>query len=307
MTLGALQRTSNTEAALSLLDSARYDAGHMSTAPASSTLPASVFVLAGRRGQEDPLSEHTGAPHRSLVAVGGKPMLERVVGTLLECGIDRIVVSTDARELVLAVAPLRELSEAGRLQIRDSSPSPAASVLAFLNDTSAARLPCLVTTADHALLTTEMVRTFWTVAARSDADLAVGIVKEALFATRFPGMRRTFVRLADDSFKAANLFAFLRPAAIAVPSFWRRVEQDRKKPWRLVRAFGATTLLSYLVGRLTTVRALEVVRRTTGARVELIPLPFPEAAIDVDKPLDLDVAAHVLAERAAGATARKAG
>jgi GTP:adenosylcobinamide-phosphate guanylyltransferase len=279
----------------------------MAPVPTPADLPASVFVLAGRRGEEDTLALHARAPHRSLVAIGGTPMLERVVGTLLEAGIEHVVVSTDARELVLAVARLRELNEAGRVQIRDSAKSPAASVLDFLTDTAASRFPCLVTTADHALLTSHMVRTFWAAAAQSDADLAVGIVKEDLFETRFPGLRRTFVRLADDAFKAANLFAFLRPHATAVPSFWRRVEQDRKKPWRLVRAFGGATLLRYLSGRLTVTNALERVRRTTGARVALIPLPFPEAAIDVDNPVDLEVALSVLSGRAATAEVPTAG
>lgn len=261
-------------------------------------LPSSVLVLAGRRGPDDALARSSGATHRALVPVNGTPMLERVVRTLAGCGIDRIVVSTDAPELVLEIEPLRLLAERGSIELRASAASPAATVLAFLEDTSAARLPCLVTTADHALLTPEIVTTFWSGVAACDADLAVGIVKESVFRSRFPDTRRTFIGLADDSLKAANLFAFLRPPAIAVAAFWRRVEQDRKHPWRLVRAFGASTLLRYVTGGLTVERALATVRRTTGARVALIPLPFPEAAIDVDKPEDLAVANVVLADRA---------
>jgi GTP:adenosylcobinamide-phosphate guanylyltransferase len=268
-----------------------------SDAPAHREAPATALLLAGRRGGLDTLADATGASHRALVAVDGVPMLQRVVDTLLGWRLETVVASTDAPALVAGVPRLAALAEEGKLRLRSSAGSPAASVLDFLDDSAAVRWPCLVTTADHALLTLEMLDAFWAGVARTDADLAVGVVEEPEFRARFPHLRRTFVRLADVSVKAVNLFAFLTPKAAAVPAFWRRVERDRKRPWRLVRAFGVPTLLSYASGRLTLERALERVRATTGARVALVPLRFAEAAIDVDRVEDLDVARDVLARR----------
>jgi hypothetical protein len=39
--------------------------------------------------------------------------------------------------------------------------------------------------------------------------------------------------------------------------FWRRVEADRKRPWRMVKAFGLGALVAYLCGRLSLDEAFE--------------------------------------------------
>jgi hypothetical protein len=80
-------------------------------------------------------------------------------------------------------------------------------------------------------------------------------------------------------------------------AFWRRVEQERKRPWRLVRAFGWRPLLAYLLGRLTLDDAITRASHVIGARVAAVVMPYPEAAIDVDKPADLELAERILARR----------
>ena len=42
-----------------------------------------ALLLAGRRSADDPLAEAAGAPHRALLDIGGVPMLERVLRTLV--------------------------------------------------------------------------------------------------------------------------------------------------------------------------------------------------------------------------------
>ena len=67
----------------------------------------------------------------------------------------------------------------------------------------------------------------------------------------YPEAKRTYLRFADAAYSGANLYALLAPASRQAVAFWRRVERERKRPWRLVRAFGLRPLLSYLLGRLT--------------------------------------------------------
>jgi GTP:adenosylcobinamide-phosphate guanylyltransferase len=256
-------------------------------------------VLAGKRGPTDPLAQAAGTSHRALVAVGGMSMVERVVETLGSAGIARVTVSIDDPDVLAGLPRLRPLLERGSLVVRESRESPAASVADFLADRSAAALPCLVTTADHPLLTAAMLERFWTDAAASGADLAVGVVPEPVFRARYPGMRRTFVRLRDDAFSGANLFAFLQPPAAAVADFWRRMERHRKNPWRMARVFGIGSLAKFAAGRLTVGDALERVRRLAGARVALVRLPFAEAAVDVDREADLQLARSLLGDASA--------
>jgi hypothetical protein len=108
---------------------------------------------------------------------------------------------------------------------------------------------------------------------------------------------RRYLRFRDGAFSGANLFLFRTPDAILAARFWQRVERDRKRPWRIARAFGLGTLLSFLLRRLDLDEALERASRTIGARVRAVRLPMAEAAVDVDKLEDLVLVRRILAER----------
>ena len=81
---------------------------------------------------------------------------------------------------------------------------------------------------------------------------------------------------------------------------WPKLFVQRKKPWRLVRAFGLRPLLLYLLGRLPLDRAMREASKITGSTVRAVTMPFAEAAIDVDKPEDLVAVEKILAARRSG-------
>ncbi len=257
--------------------------------------PIAGLVLAGRRGAEDPLARVTGASHRALVPVHGIPMLLRVVHALREArSVGSIAVSIDDPTALDAVPELREQVRAQALELHQSASSPSASVSDVLS-----RLPeseaLLATTADHPLLTAEIVDHFAAEAMAREVDVAVGMVTASVLLGRFPEAARTFLRLRGERFTGANLFLFRGPQARRVTDFWSRAERFRKRPWRLVSAFGPLNLALFLLGRLDLEEAFARVSRVIGARVGAVPLPFPEAAIDVDKPADLELVSRILA------------
>jgi hypothetical protein len=83
-----------------------------------------------------------------------------------------------------------------------------------------------------------------------------------------------------------------------VAEFWMAMERHRKRPWRLIAAIGPLTLLRFATGMLD-LRAVErLLSRRAGAAVRVVEMPFAEAAIDVDKPADLELADAILRRRA---------
>jgi hypothetical protein len=86
-----------------------------------------------------------------------------------------------------------------------------------------------------------------------------------------------------------NLFLLRTERGLAAVQLWRSIEADRKRPWRIIRKLGPATLLRYLAGRLTLVEALQRLSRLCGAEVAAVASPFGLAAVDVDKPADLDL------------------
>jgi GTP:adenosylcobinamide-phosphate guanylyltransferase len=241
-----------------------------------------------------------GVSHKALAPVGGVAMIARVLGVLAahpELG--RILVSIEEPAVLERVAELRPLLESGRVTALRSAPSPSASVLACLEGLGE-KAPLLVTTGDHALLTSAMVSGFLG-AARSTqtekADFVAGVVTERCFVARFPDARRTFIPLRGERVTGANLFLLRTPAAERVVAFWRRAERFRKQPWRLFAAFGPLSLALFFLRRLDLEAALERASAAFGARAAAVRLPCAESAIDVDSPRDLELAERILAAR----------
>lgn len=247
-----------------------------------------ALVLAGSRGPDDPVARHCGVEHKCLAPVGGAPMLARVVQTLAaSASVDRIFVS------LTEPAILEGLPLAGSCTALTSAASPSASVLQALEQVPDA-LPMLLTTADHPLLSPAMVDRICAEARASGADLVAGLTEATVIRRAYPNARRTYLRFAEAAYSGANLFVLVTPASQRAVAFWRRVEQERKRPWRLVRAFGLRPLLAYLLGRLTLDDAMAWASEVIGARIVAVRLPFAEAAIDVDKPDDLMLVESIL-------------
>lgn len=259
------------------------------------------MILAGRRSADDPLAAADGAAHRALLDIDGEPMLLRVVRCLLaRPGLDRVVINIDAPELLTAIPELVRLRERGSIEIVRSTESPSKSVLESLDHAGLDRAPVLVTTADHALLDDAMLDTFLAASGRVDADLTLALVPSRTIRARFPEAKRTYLRFRDEAYSGANLFLFRTPVARQAALFWRRVESERKRPWRIARAFGWTNLALFLLRRLDLDAALERASRVVGTRVAAIPLEIAEAAVDVDKIEDLELVRRILDERRAG-------
>ena len=157
-----------------------------------------------------------------------------------------------------------------------------------------AQWPLLVTTADHALLTTAMVDQFLSEA--EGADLAIAVVTRSEFRKRFPGNRRTWIGFRGGRYTGANLFALGSPKALAAVRLWRGIEQDRKKGWRLLLALGWPGLLGLLRIR-NLDQTLAAIAARLGLTARAVRMDDPLAAIDVDKPADLALAERLIGRR----------
>jgi GTP:adenosylcobinamide-phosphate guanylyltransferase len=269
----------------------------VSAVAAAEDKPFRALVLAGSRGPDDPVALAAGVAHKCLVSVAGVPMAVRVVEALAASpAVDRITLALEDLALVEHLTALRPLIAAGRCTLLPTAATPSLSVQRAL-DEMPDPLPLLVTTGDHPLLTPEMVAHFCAAARATCADLVAGLAPASAIQKAYPDARRTYLRFREERYSGANLFTVLKPEGRRAVAFWRRVEQERKRPWRLVRAFGWRPLVAYLLGRLTLDDALARASRVIGAQVAAVIMPHPEAAIDVDKPADLELVETILARK----------
>lgn len=255
-----------------------------------------ALILAGNRGGSDAIASLTGVSHKALAPINGMPMLQRLWRCLSVCpGIDRIFVCIDGAEQLDAVAELAAARQSGRLVVIEPSTSPAASVAAALTEIGLAT-PLLITTADHPLLTPEMVA-YFLAHAPSDADFAVAVAELEVVQRAYPDSVRTGYRLAGKAYSGCNLFMARHPQAARIATFWQRMERFRKKPWRLVLEIGPWALLRFVCGWLDLTAAVKHLSRRTGAEIRAVIMPFAEAAIDVDKAADYALVTSILQRR----------
>jgi GTP:adenosylcobinamide-phosphate guanylyltransferase len=247
-----------------------------------------VLVLAGSRGPGEPLAVYAGVSHKALIEIGGRPMVERVVAALSAVpAIARIVVMIERPELLDAHAGLRAAAGACELLVVPAAGSPSLSVLAAIEQFGT---PLLVTTADHALLQPQWVQHFIDAVRRDPAtDVFAALARSEAVLGALPTTRRTWLRFRGGRYSGCNLFYFSGSAGIGVARFWREIEAQRKRPIEMIRRLGVGFALAYLLRLLSLAAALKRLGRLAGARIAVVEMPFGLAAVDVDKPSDLDL------------------
>ncbi|MCC6211398.1 MAG: nucleotidyltransferase family protein [Burkholderiales bacterium] len=254
-----------------------------------------AIVLAADRGPADPVAAAAGVAAKCLTPVAGTPMVLRVVRALRQSGRAGIILLCGPAPEVLRDAPaLRERIDGARVRWIAPQGSPSASAAAALADLPEDR-PVLLTTCDHALLRPEMVRHFLDRSVAGGFDVAVGLAPHELVVRAHPGTRRTVLKFSDGRYCGCNLFAFLSPRGRAMAQRWGKVENQRKKPIRVIGLIGWTAMARYALGRLSLGEAMRRISAQTGLAAGAVTLPFAEAAIDVDSAADLELARAIAA------------
>lgn len=242
-----------------------------------------ALVLAGSRGGFDAVADYGGATHKALILLGGETLLARVVKALRAAGAERIAVigsdtKVQAEARRLGCEPLEE-AEGPSLSVRAGA--------AHLSP------PLLVTTADHALLESEWVSRFLADLPEG-ADVAALVAEREVVEAAAPGTRRTYLKLADREWSGCNLFYLSGERALRIIDLWRRVEAERKRPWRMAQILGVGMLLKYVTGRLTLSEGADRLGRLAGVQAAVVTTPYGLAAVDVDKPADLDLVRRIV-------------
>lgn len=251
-----------------------------------------ALVLAGTRPGGDPLAAYAGVSHKALIEVDGQPMLGRVLAALAATAqVKRIVVAIDRPEILAGLAPAGVMVEPMPV-----GAGPSASVALALEREGT---PLLVTTADHALLQAEWVAGFLREAADAPADAVVALARSESVLAAAPGTQRTWLRFSDGDYSGCNLFLMRTPGAMHIVRLWQTLEAARKRPMTLLRRLGFLQVLRYRLGLLSLPQALDRLGRIAGAKLRHVVLADGRAAIDVDKPADLDLVRQLVRRGAA--------
>ena len=289
--------TSDTESTKRIFDCPQQPAWLQSMQNQLATSPFTAIIMAADRNPDDPVARATGAPCKALSPVGGTPMVLRVLSALEESPeVGPMLLCGPPRDLLEQAEALKSGIDAGDYGWMANRESPSISAAAAMEQIPASQA-VLLTTADHALLSSSILDEFCTQARSADFDLVIALAPHELVAAAYPAAKRTRLRFSDRDYCSCNLFAFMTPNSRAIAGFWRKVESQRKRPWRVISILGWWPVFKYLLGRLSLQEALARISTRLDIRIGAVILQHPEAAVDVDSENDWQLVQQILAEK----------
>jgi 2-phospho-L-lactate guanylyltransferase (CobY/MobA/RfbA family) len=244
---------------------------------------AAAAVLAGGKA-DDAFRAATGVESRALAPVAGRPMVLWVL--------DALAAAETVDRVVLVGAEALTDAPGVRQRLRGGSDLVETMERGINACPGAARV--LLVSADIPALTPAAVDAFVRDGIAADADLVYPVIPRAANEARFPGSRRTYLRLADGVFTGGNMFLVRPEPLLRQREVIRRAHAARKKPLRLAAALGWGVLWRLLWRRLTLAEAEAAVARTMGITVRALVTDHAEIGADVDRAADLDAMSRYL-------------
>ncbi|MDA8210646.1 MAG: NTP transferase domain-containing protein [Clostridia bacterium] len=240
-----------------------------------------AIVLAGSPNA-GPLRECSTAPKEALIEIGGRYMVDYVLGAL--------DTTEEVNKIILVGVGPQDIKYTGS---KDISWVPAGDTLLEslehgLSAVSAGNKVLLVT-ADIPLLNSRAIKVFLGECGDWEADLYYPIVSREVSERRFPGVKRTYATFRDGTYTGGNLFLLEPEAILRCREMLKAGVELRKSPWRLCRLLGMRFLCKFLCRQLSLQEAESKIQNLLGLRARVVITQCPEIGIDVDKPSDLRI------------------
>ena len=246
-----------------------------------------AIVTAGQTpGEADPLADFTQGRPKALLPIAGRPMVAYVVDALVGSRYVQhvaIIALDPAWELPFPV-PVDYVPDTGGLFTNVEAGFNYA--LEHYPDLDAVLCCC----SDVPLITPQVVDAFIEACLCSDHDIYYPIIERQVMEGRFPGSRRSYVHLREGDFCGGDLMLFRPTLTVQQRETLRGLVGSRKRAWEQARTVGFGLLLKLLLRRLSLAEAERRVAQVLGVRGRVVPFPYAEIGMDVDKPFQLDIA-----------------
>lgn len=251
-----------------------------------------IITAGGSVAEDDPLYAFTQGRPKSLIEINGLSMLEYVYRALAGSrSIDGIhLVGIEKRDLAGLSLPrdMMAIPDQGGLVTNVS-----VSLERLLADHPDAET-VLLCSADIPLITPEIVDAYIEDCQPFDCIAYYNLVTRETMEARFPDSGRTFVKLRNHAVAGGDMTLVQTRLLDTNEEFWEAVVHARKHAWQLARLVGLRTLLKLLFRRLSIADIEALASRIVDAPVRVLESPYPELAMDMDNPGQLELMRRIL-------------
>jgi GTP:adenosylcobinamide-phosphate guanylyltransferase len=255
-----------------------------------------AVVMAGfDPDRPDLLVAATNTPQKAFIDVAGRPLVWWTVQALRRCPLV-------GRIAIVGIDPELPIDLGEDVERLANVPDHLENVVRGINHLLA-RQPemehCLIVSSDLPLLRPETVTWFTERCLRDPDDLFYPVVQDTVMEAAFPGSNRSYVRVKEGRFCGGDIFLIRTVVLQANLDLIRQLTARRKNALKQARLFGLTTLVKIALGRLSIAEGEQVASRLLQCRARVIPTPYADIGMDVDKPHQLEMARRLLAPGAA--------
>lgn len=254
-----------------------------------------VIVPAGGTPERgDPLYPITQGGYKAMLDIAGKPMIQWVLDALSNApSVERVAV--------VGLPPITALDcEKPLIMLPDSGDMVAnvRTAAEELSKTGTGAAKALVISTDLPAITAEMIE--WLVARveESDHDLYGFVIERKVMEALDRDEHRTFAHLKDIEVCPADVAGLKTEFADrAEHPLWRQLAEARKSPMRQAAILGYDVLFLLTLRQQSIAEAETSVNRRLGVDGHITLCPYPELAMDVDRPHQVDDLRDFLAAR----------
>ncbi len=250
-----------------------------------------VAILAGA-DNTGRLSEVSDTKYEAMVEIGGKPMVEWVLdGVLSAKSVDRVVIVGPSD----ALQPIVDRKNIGdKVLVVERGGDLFDNVMVGLSEIADGR-KAMIVAGDAVFIKGESLDGFVAMCERDPAEVHYAVVAREAIEAEFPGVERTYVRLADGTVTGGNVFMVDPPVVRKNHDIIRKALDMRKNPVALGSLLGLPIIVKYLLGRLSIADAERRVWNKLRLRGRGVIVPYSDIGVDIDKPSDVELALRMLA------------
>lgn len=244
-----------------------------------------VVTAGGMPCPDDPMYAYTQGKPKALLAFGNRTMLERVLDALQGSKyIENIVVVGLGSDLGMTFKrPVHHLPDHGSLVANNIAG------IAWLREQNPVTGVVLASSSDVPLITSTMIDQLIERCQPLDADYYYTYATRDMMEKRFPGSKRTYVKLKGIEIAGGDM-GLLRASTIdANQELFESLANARKHAWKIAKVVGFKMLINYLFHRLGLPELKVEAERILGGPVRIVEVPFAELAMDADKVEQVDM------------------
>lgn len=251
-----------------------------------------IVTAGGATTSKDPLYEITRGGLKSMINIHGKPMVQWVLDALGESqNVDRV--------FLVGLPPETDLVCAKPLTLIDDQGSMLLNIRAGVSEIQAVdpkATHAILASGDLPALRAEIIDWLACQAQDLDQDIYYTVVERSTMETSFPGSRKNYTHLKDTQLCGGDLHCFRLQVASEDSPLWKQLVQSRKSRLRQASLLGYDTMFLVMLRRFTLQDAEAHVCRKLGIAGRAVLSPYPEVAMDVDKPFQLEILSDYLAK-----------